>query len=347
MSVSLRELARRTGLSMAAVSQGLKGKGRLSPATREKIHLAAKVAGYQPDPVLSQAFSRMRKSRAQRYRETLGFIMEWETKNGPDYQKILHAAALEKAANMGYKLEEFAVLGKPSEHRRLSQVLRARGIRGLILLSRLGSPHPRLNLEWEHFAAVEIGRTLWHPRGLHRVESGGYQKVLEALHLLKKVGYRRIGMAVEPNQNKNQHGIFYAAFLLSQLRQPARQRIPIYDPNGPWTEKTFRQWFLHNKPDVLFLHRMKTVSGWLAKMGLRIPQDISIFCTNVQDDVWSGLSRNYAGLGSSAVEMVSLLLESGSLGIPPHSRSLQLDEIWRPGTTLSRPIAKHISESVF
>jgi LacI family transcriptional regulator len=222
-------------------------------------------------------------------------------------------------------------------------MLYARGIRGLIIIPRLGAPQPRLYLDWRHFAGVEIGRTLWHPRNLHRVESGGYQKVLEALHLLKKVGYRRIGMAVEPNQNKNGHGVFYAAYLLAQLRLPLKQRIPIFDPNGPWTEKTFGKWFNTHKPDVLFLHRMNTLSGWLANLGLRVPEDISIFCTNVQDQHWSGLARNYAGMGSSAVEMVSLLLESRSFGLPGDPRTLQLDEIWRPGSTLSRPIDSFIT----
>jgi LacI family transcriptional regulator len=345
MSSSIREIARLTGLSTATVSLALRGKGRMSEDTRKKICAAAEKAGYQSHPLLSQAFCMVRQPSAQRYRETLAFIAEWETRTGPEHQKDIYAAALEKASQLGYKLETFLVSGKPAEHRSLSRILRARGIRGLIVIPRLGNAQPRLHLEWKHFAAVEIGRTLAYPRNLHHVETGNFSRVVAALHLLKRMGYRRIGMAIEPMQNHHEGGTYYAAFLLSQLRQPLKNRIPILAPLGPWNEKNFRAWMIRHKPDVLYIHAAiaPTYCQWLENLGLSVPEDVSLFCSNVQDGEWTGVRRDYPGMGRSAVEMVSLLLQNNEYGLSENPRCWQVDEFWQPGKTMSQSMEGFIS----
>jgi LacI family transcriptional regulator len=236
------------------------------------------------------------------------------------------------------------VTARPEEHRRLMRVLRARGIRGVIIIPRLEHLQPRLHLDWSALAAVEIGRTLWNPRNLHHVETSDYNKVIEAIHLLKKAGYKRIGMAIEPMQNQHQRGTYYAAYLVSQLRQPEAQRIPVLASTGPWSEETFRAWIARYKPDVLFIHHAPEICGWLKAMKMKWPEDISLFCVNARDGRMSGMVRDYPGLGRSAVEMLSLLLEGGEIGLPARPRSWLVDEFWQAGSTLSRPIARFVSE---
>jgi LacI family transcriptional regulator len=342
---TIRKIAEQTGVSAATVSLALRGVGRMSPKTRERIEQVAKTLGYQPHPLLARAFSLARRPEVLHYRESLAFIIEWEISTGPEFQKIIHAAASERATRMGYKLETFVLSGKPSDHRRLSRILIARGIRGVIVIPRLEHIYPRIYLEWKELAAVEIGRTLWSPRNLHHVETGDYHKIIEALHLLKKVGYRRIGMAVEPMQNMHQRGIYNAAYLLQQLRLPVRQRIPPLSTYGEWNEKTFQRWMRQYRPDVLYIHDTKRVLPWLQNMGLSVPKDISLFCANVEHPQFSGLRRNYDAIGRSAVEMLSLLLENESLGLSDTPRCWQVDESFQAGSTLSRPIEKYISKA--
>jgi DNA-binding LacI/PurR family transcriptional regulator len=344
MASSIRDIAAKTGLSIATVSLALRGGGRISAATRKKVLAAAKALDYKAHPLLSKAFSLARQPDTSRYRETLGFIIEYETETGPDYQKKIHGAAEQQARRMGYKLEPFLLSGKPSEHHQLNRILQARGIRGLIIIPRLATRQPRLHLEWARFASVEIGRTLWSPRNLHHIETADYHKVIEAIHILKKAGYHRIGMAVEPMQNQHQRGIYYAASLVMQLRLPEHQRIPPLSSHGAWSEKTFRRWMKQYKPDVLFIHEKLAgrFYSWLKSMRLRVPQDISLFCSNVEDSNFSGLRRDYEGMGRSAVEMLSLLLESGDIGIADNPRCWQIDEFWQAGTTLQHAITDHI-----
>ena len=318
--------------------------------TRRRVKAAAEELGYQAQPLLSKALSLIRQPKEERYRETLAFLTEFSLDDPtlnpyPLYQKLLYTGASERARSLGFKLESFTLSGKPSEHRRVGRVLHARGVRGMIVIPRVKLDQPRLSFNWDHFVPVEIGRTLWFPRNMHRVETADYNKMIEVLHLLKKAGYRRIGMAVEPQQNKHQRGTYYSAYLLSQLKQPMRQRIPIAFANGEWNEKTFRSWMKHYRPDVLIVHDLVTITRWLENLNFRVPEDVSVFCANVQDDHHSGLRRDYHGMGAQAVEMASLMLESEQLGLRENPRCWQVDEIWQAGKTLRLSIAPYISST--
>ena len=341
---SIRMVAQQAGVSPAAVSLALRGAGRLSEETRAHILKVAAKLGYETNPILAKALSLARQAPGERYRETIGFILEYPTETGPEYQKAMHRAAAQRAVSMGLKLEAFVVTAKPEEHRRLMRVLKARGIRGVIIIPRLEHLQPRLHFDWSALAAVEIGRTLWNPRNLHHVETSDYNKVIEAIHLLKKAGYKRIGMAIEPMQNQHQRGTYYAAYLVSQLRQPEAQRIPVLASTGPWCEETFRAWLFRYKPDVLFIHHAPEICGWLKSMKMRWPEDISLFCANVRDPGMSGMVRDYPGLGRSAVEMLSLLLETGEIGLPARPRTWLVDESWQAGGTLAHSIGRFVSE---
>ena len=356
MISSIRAIARQVGVSPSTVSRALRGTGRISQSLREKIRKAAEKAGYQVHPLLAQAFSLARQPRVTRYRESIAFIMEYPMDDCPEFQKAIRAGAEQRANNLAYKLEDFLVTGRPSQHRKWSRIFRNRGIRGMIIMPRLEHRQPRLCFEWEHFAAVEIGRTLWSPLNLHRVEYAEYSKILETIHLLKKVGYRRIGMAIEPLQNQHQYGVYYAAYLLMQQKLPARQQIPILALDGGWTEKNFYRWMRQYKPDVLVVHRALEICLWLKKMKLRVPEDISLFTTDIRDDdplmaafgyQWSGMRRDYVTTGRRAVEVVSNLLEGGELGLVGNPTCWQIIGRWESGGTLGRPVTKHITEDGF
>lgn len=295
--------------------------------------------GYLPSPILSKALSFVRQSNPERYRETIGYIMEFPMNSkAPHFQQVIHDFAVERARTLGYKLETFVLGGQPKEHRRLSRVLIARGIRGLVILPRLEHRMPRIQFDWTQFAGVEIGRTLWIPADLHRIERGFYGELIQAFHLLKRAGYRRIGMAVEPIEDQHRRGIYTAAYLMSQQRLPVRQRIPTLAAFGEWKKQVFAKWFLKYKPDVLVVHGAHLLLPWLRQMGLRVPEDISIFSCNVLSSGLTGLRANLQGLGEGAVEMLSILLEKNEIGLSPKPRTWTVLDDWQEGNSLDRPL---------
>jgi DNA-binding LacI/PurR family transcriptional regulator len=338
MAVNLRAIAQKTGLSTATVSMALRGLGRIPEATRERVRAAAEELGYRPSPLLSKAFQLARQPEPSRYRETLAALTEFSIPDSPPYQHTILESAQKRGESLGYKVDFFQVSGNPAEQRRLDRILTARGIRGLIILPRLEHRRPRLHLSWAGYAAVEIGRTLWHPRGLHRLERPVYQEVLESCHLLKKAGYRRIGLAVEPSADTMRQMAYTAAYRVAQELTPGRAAIPPLSHYGPWDLATFRVWFEQFRPDVLLVHANNTVPEWLETLGLQVPRDVSVFGTNAGNSPLAGLTSDTPRLGENAVELLSLLLERDQLGLAPTPHAWQVRALWKPGHSLDREI---------
>lgn len=82
-------------------------------------------------------------------------------------------------------------------------------------------------------------------------------------------------------------------------------------------------------------------------MGLKVPEDISLFVVNAQREELSGLRRDYQGIGRGAVEMVSLLLESNDLGMKHNPRCWFVNEFWQLGGTLDRSLDTFLSPDGF
>jgi LacI family transcriptional regulator len=338
MAASIRQIAQQTGLSTATVSMALRGTGRLSPATRARVKKAAHKLGYQPNPVVTKAMTLARKPDASRYRETLAFVTEFPMKKAPLFQRELFASVTERAGRLGYKVEDFILSDKASEHRRLSRVLNARGIRGAIILPRVRYQTTRFYLDWKQLAALEIGRTIRNPLNLHRVERAIYYQLVRALHLLKKAGYRRIGFAIKPAEDSARWGIYSAAYLMYQQKVAGLASIPALGSSGPWNGQTLRKWLARYKPDVLVIDEYSWVCDWLQDCGCRWPKDVSIFSTNAKGTGLSGFHSDVSALGTAAVDMVSVLLENNELGLPAQPRNLLVNDIWQKGSSLRLPL---------
>lgn len=338
MSPSIRQIALETGFSTATVSMALRDCGRMAEATRRKIREAAEEMGYRPQPIVAKAFSMVRQPKEAWYRETLAYVTEYPMESAPRYQTEIFQAAVQRARSRGYRVEPFQASGRPADHRRLSRILQSRGIRGLVILPRVEYAQPRLYLDWKKFAGVEIGRTLRSPRFLHRIERPIYYELNEAFHFLKRAGFRRIGMAVEPAEDKNRIGIYSAANLLFQERLPPPLRIPPLSSAGPWKEKSFRTWMARYKPDVILIHSTDPLH-WLRRMKMRVPEDVSVFCSNVQDPFLAGMEANLVKLGESSIEMLSLLLEGDEIGPSPQPRCWLVPDQWWKGQSLSLSVS--------
>lgn len=337
VSPSIRQIAVQTGFSTATVSMALRGTGRMAEDTRTKICEAAERMGYRPQPLVAKAFSIVRQPKEAWYQETIAYITEYPMESAPRYQAEIFEGAARRASTRGYRIEPFQLSGKPVEHRRLSRILYNRGIRGLVVLPRVEYALPRLYLDWSKFAAVEIGRTLRSPRFLHRIERPIYSELNEAFHFLKRAGFRRIGMAVEPTEDSNRIGIYTAANLLFQERQTPSHRIPPLSSQGPWMERTFRAWFSKYQPDVILIHTADPLR-WLKRMKVKVPEDVSVFCSNVQDSFLSGMRAHLTKLGESSIDMLSLLLDGDELGPSPEPHCWLVSDHWQAGQSLSLPV---------
>src|SRR5690606_4287892 len=100
--------------------------------------------------------------------------------------------ATAKARDLGYRLEHFW-LGEPNlTHQRMSDILYARGITGLIIASHRYEVDAPLRFEWSRFSAVKIDFFPHEPM-LHNVTNDQRAIIRLAMRRVIAAGYRRVG----------------------------------------------------------------------------------------------------------------------------------------------------------
>ena len=219
--------------------------------------------------------------------------------------------------------------------RRLSQVLRTRGIRGLVLQS-LPNAHGHLSLEWQHFAAVAKGLTIARPR-LHRVISSHFEDMRLVVHHLKRYGYRRPGLVLDAGLDARVDHAWLAAYLLHQNELSARDRVPALiletsaeaDKLGPWLAK--------HRPEVILFTGLP-VATWIARLGLRVPDDVGLVHLDWSAECapLAGIDNDAEAVGAAAVDLLVGQLHAHEYGVPRREKIVAVPGRWVAGSSLHR-----------
>ena len=133
---SISTLARDLGLARTTVSDALRGHGRVSPATVQRVRAAATAAGYKTNPLLATVLGAINHSRRSPVRGALALIDLYERAHWPHgpFQRELVAGARKRAAEMGFAVAEFVIGEDRLPWSRLESILRSRAIHGVIVL---------------------------------------------------------------------------------------------------------------------------------------------------------------------------------------------------------------------
>lgn len=182
--ISQKRIAAEVGLERSTVSLALRNDPRIPEATRQRVQEAADRLGYTPNPLLSEMARRRWKGGALLEKETIAFIQTV----ADEHPMIAPARA--HANRLGYRLEPV----DPAElktDRRLSDVLRSRGIRG-VLFEQMTLEDRIRELEWDQFSVVQCGllaRTTWH----HRVGVDLIEMINRSAEEAWSRGYKKVG----------------------------------------------------------------------------------------------------------------------------------------------------------
>ncbi|HEY8965537.1 MAG TPA: LacI family DNA-binding transcriptional regulator [Candidatus Methylacidiphilales bacterium] len=335
MKVTIRDLARESGVHHTTVSRALRNDPGVSAATREKLRKLAKKRGYVPDPMLSALMVHRRKS-TPRYQATLGWITTHPTRDGWHiHEKVGHfAGAKRRAAELGYGIEVFWLREPGMSDRRATQILAARNIRGLFFI-----PQPRarvhLDLDWSRFSAVTFSHSLSYPI-LNTVTNHHFRSMRLVMRKLKRLGYRRIGFVCHPAVAEMSDRNWPAAYWAYQPR-PYTLPLPILAERR-LTRAAFDRWLAANRPDVVISHD-PAVLQWLEEGGLRVPQDIG-FVNPARaggPDRCSAIDENTEEIGATAVDILIEMIHRGERGVPRVPKCHLVEGVWVPGSTV-RPM---------
>ena len=334
--LSIRDLAAKLGVSHTTVSLALRNSPRITSVLRKRVQREARKAGYFSDPTVSSLMARLRTIRTSAVRETLGLVTAWPTRHGwrdaPNHARFL-AGAERRAQEAGFVLDEFWLREPGMTSQRMSRILRARGIRGLVLcpLPNIGG---RLALEWRHFACVAKGLTVQHPP-VHRVVSSHFEDMHLVMVELVKRRYRRVGLVLGAAMSERVDRAWLASFLLHQQDASESDRVPPLITGTLGADGEFCRWFLNHRPDVV-LYSEQPIPAWLEGLKVKVPQEVGLVHLD-----WSPKFGLLAGIdsdpemkGVAAIDLLIGQLQANELGIPKHEKIIAVRGHWVGGNSL-------------
>lgn len=343
---NLGAVAALAGVSAMTVSRVLRNSPHVSAETRRRVHEAVARAGYRPNPQIARLMSIVRGAKRRRLRATIGVVRD-DLADDALHDRAYQYVALEdirrRAEHHGYGAEEFFLGRNGLTPARLTSILRARGIEGL-LVSPQSSRFAGAELDLRHFAAVTFGYGLPAP-ALHRASTNMMQGILIALRELHALGYRRIGLAITEWIDARADHAYSGALLFHHQKIPARERLPLlfFPENNPARgREAFCAWAKKHRPDaVISFHAY--VPEWLTRdLGWRIPEDVALVAHD-----WTESMRDFAGIhhrrqhvAAAAVDLLATQLTHHERGVPEVPQQILVQPAWVPGPSVRASASK-------
>ena len=336
--ITVRDVAEKTGVHYSTVARALKNNTRVKASTRRKIQEAADKLGYSPDPMVSALSVYRNAIRRSVFHGTLAWLSnEAEPMIKPDALlsiKNYSDGAREQASKMGYQIEEFPFLQAGMTPKRYGQVLRARGITGIIV----GPQAPNhfdteIHMDWAPFASVAVGPSLrWPP--LHRVSSNQFRSMKIVVQELVALGYRRIGLCVDKKMHKRLDGTWLGGYMAEMTEQGIE--CPELFMNRVTHVREIEAWVQRNKLDSI-ISSADFWELWLSKSKLRVPEDIGFASLHVLGgEIEAGINQHDREIGRAAVNLLVGMLHRQEKGIPELAQRVLIDGTWQQGTTVRR-----------
>lgn len=245
-----------------------------------------------------------------------------------EYQR----GAADRAAEIGYKIEEFRLQDAGMSGEKVMSILRARNIRGLLLAPQ-ETAHEKVSLDFEVFATVTFGYSL-HPHVHHLVTADNSHSMHVLLGELANLGYKRIGYYSKTDwEEKVNHAFLGGWYTFNRAR---RKKVHVPCLVRPDIQKAgFIRWFQRHRPDVIVTHDRR-IPQWLKEENLRVPQDVGFARLSISEKEThsTGIYANGRTGGAMAVDMLSGMLQRGEYGIPRLPLRILVAGEWRLNQTV-------------
>ncbi len=341
--MNVRHLAKLAGLSPSAVSLALRDSPKVSAATRKRVRALAAREGYRPDAKLVALMTHLRRPRAARQEACFGVISFYDTPRPWEASRhlaLIHAGMTRRADELGYRLEPLWLRAPGMTHRRLRDILDARGLEGLLCF---GSPDPEEEFPAElaeNMAVVTVGLSLHTP--LHRVTSHFFNDTVNALERIHALGHRRPGLVLgryEEARTGHAHASAYLGWCERRLGPGGALPVLRLDHVE---EEPLMAWLGHERPDALvFAHlydMLPALRDTLRRNRVLVPGalGVAVLSQIVEGSGFSGLQQNQPLMGAWAVELLAARIANRDFGIPASPRNELVESRWVEGGSLSR-----------
>lgn len=334
--VTLRDIAQATGVHFTTVGLALRGDPRLSAETIAKVQAAARAMGYAQDAMLS-ALSTYRHRDSHRFAGVIAYVVTYppETLKHNVTERALVEAATAHARSLNFGLESFRIDAPGMTAERLSKLLRARGIQGVILSPRIPDPGSMPDLDWQFFSPVALGFSITN-LNIHRVCAYHGHNMRMCLRKMREHGYRRTGLILPLEIYERSRGHVLGGYLAEQHLLPASDRVaPLFLPQAEITKSAVAQWLRAERIDGVILSGMPLeIIEYIKALGYQIPDELGVALISRYGATESiaGIDEQMRVLGENAVNAVIAMISRHERGLPsaPHYMLIEGRWIERP-----------------
>ena len=335
-SVTMRDIARKAGVSVSAVSLALRNQPRVSETERQRIQGIARRLGYRRDPEVARLMEHLRTARAERRSSVLALIIPELDREGlaayfplTEIVKGIRAQADEA----GFDTELFFLTDPGMTPARVRSILVARSIKGVIVAP-YASGVGTLDMDMSGFCAATAGYSISGPQ-LHRACPNYLQMMDELIDHLQRLHFHRIGFIMTYSRGGIGHKLLTSSYLFYQSLLPTSERIPIL-PRDQVNERDIARWLKTHKPEVVI--SSGRVFTLLQGMGLAIPGDLYFANLDLSEPPRqaAGMDHRYQLVGSEAVNLVLTQFTLNLTCTPATPKIVLVDSHRRDGFTLPK-----------
>jgi DNA-binding LacI/PurR family transcriptional regulator len=347
--VTLKDIACKLGVSHTTVSLALKDHHRISKKQREKIKRVAKQMGYAPDPFLLGLVAHRWKNRLAQYHGTIAWLRHWKHHQLDQavlakfrYHEQLWFGATRAAKRYGYQVEE-VLWTETLTARRVEQILRSRGIQGILIPPHRPAPDWG-DFAWHKFSIVRFGLSVPYP-DTNLVTPDSFLAMAMAIKRIREYGYKRIGIVIA-ELDIGLGGNFCGGFMSSQFYlhlkpaiPPLMSNIDRYLENPQRENRALGQWLGKYQPDAILVSEGQVVKQ-IRELGYRIPKDVAVAATSVHDmDLDAGIDQRAEAVGTIAVETLVKQINFNERGEPAEPTRILVESRWQDGKSLPRRLS--------
>lgn len=333
-AVTLHDIAKRAGVSIATVSLALRGRGEVSKKQAKTIQDLAKEMGYRPNPMLAALASKRFSTAKAQVGTPLAFL-EFPSMPGqsPFKTSLYRKALIEEARRLGYEPTAYSVDAETSPAS-LYRQLYNRTTQGIIITGSMDMEQFGKHFDWDPFSIVQCARHVaTYP--FTTVRSNIFQSIKLIFTKLRERGYERIGFAISRHDmlledDEDRHG---AAIALETAHLAKKNQLPAY-LGAIADEAAFIAWYRKHKPDVVVGFNNMHYQ-YLLNSGIRVPEEtgVAVLHNCGQKDI-AGLDQNIEEIARQSIHQLDLLIRNHERGINPNPIHIVLPSIWHDGPSI-------------
>lgn len=339
--LNIRELARLAKVSPGAASLALRGRPGVSEATRERVLAVAAEHGYRPNPMVTALMSQVGTRLRTRVQSIVGILSYMDLAHYPVHSTPhLYLQGIRRAAeNAGFLVENMTLESGERNRAPLARMLDARCIRGLILHVRQ-EDFECIAIDKNQFSFVALGVPT-RGEAVDFVCNDHGHSVHQAIRHLRRLGYERIGLAIDGNRPEHAESAMLSSMLLDQYRAGSPCTVPPL-ASKEWGPEVFLSWHRREKPDAIICTDHLALK-WLREAGIGVPgarrggRFNGVAFAHVDlDPGWkgvAGIDQCNDQVGAAAMDLLISLLNANRYGLPAHPRTVKLQGEWRDGDT--------------